>query len=113
MLQRPRWTPDSSPWRLSVPLKAQPPPGLFCSEDAIFEQFVVAAKGAADWPLPGGGSSMARLRLLARACRADLAVGRLVEAHADALAILAELRGGESAGAAEDSRWGVWAAGPS
>lgn len=44
----------------------------------------------------------------------DLALGRLVEAHADALAILSELGANRepNPGADVERRWGVWAAGP-
>lgn len=60
-------------------------------------------------PLPGGGETALRWRALGAAAREDVVVGRLLEAHADADAILAEL---------EDRRvepgqwWGVWAAEP-
>ena len=43
------------------------------------------------WPLPGQGSTNRRLELLASCSATDLVLGRLVEAHADALAILSEL----------------------
>lgn len=69
-----------------------------------------ACRDAACWPLPGSGLSMERLRRLARLCRADIPLGRLVEAHADALAILTELGCAEMAEG--ERRWGVWAAGP-
>ena len=63
--------------------------------------------GASRWPLPGGGETLLRWRLLAALAEADLVTARLAEAHADALAILAELEAGP---APEASRWGVWAA---
>ncbi len=71
-----------------------------------------ACADAAEWPLPGHGASDRRLRLLAAEARRDLVLGRLVEAHADALAILAELTGTPPAIAGTRRRWGVWAAGP-
>lgn len=69
--------------------------------------FRLIADAAAELPLPGAGRSSSRLRELAGVGEVDLALGRLVEAHADAVAILAEL-----AGPAPQSgqRWGVWAA---
>jgi alkylation response protein AidB-like acyl-CoA dehydrogenase len=66
------------------------------------------------WPLPGHGSTGRRFELLASCCATDLVLGRLIEAHADALAILSEL--GEDVGPPPASgakpRWGVWTAGP-
>lgn len=80
----------------------------------VASSFARACEGAAGWPLPGRGSTFRRFELLAEACQNDVAVGRLVEAHADALAILAELGCPESTRFAvvREQRWGVWAAGP-
>jgi alkylation response protein AidB-like acyl-CoA dehydrogenase len=64
---------------------------------------------AREWPLPGHGCTGERFRLLSAGASSDLVMGRLVEAHADAVAITAEL-GCELVGARQ--RWGVWAAGP-
>jgi hypothetical protein len=69
----------------------------------------VGCAQARSWPLPGGGRTGERLDALAAGAFADLVVGRLIEAHADAVAITAEL-GAEGPAAGE--RWGVWAAGP-
>jgi alkylation response protein AidB-like acyl-CoA dehydrogenase len=41
-------------------------------------------------PLPGGGRTSERLRLLAETARVDLSLAKLAEAHWDAVAILAE-----------------------
>jgi hypothetical protein len=41
-------------------------------------------------PLPGGGRTSERLRLLAETAREDLSLAKLAEAHWDAVAILAE-----------------------
>ncbi|BBX04783.1 acyl-CoA dehydrogenase [Mycolicibacterium moriokaense] len=61
--------------------------------------------GALDLPLPGGGDTARRWRRLAALARIDIVAARLAEAHADAIAIMAEL------GASESGRlWGVWAA---
>lgn len=60
-------------------------------------------------PLPGRGATGERLRRLAGAAREDIVVGRLLEAHADADAILAELAGRR---VAAGEWWGVWAAEP-
>jgi alkylation response protein AidB-like acyl-CoA dehydrogenase len=71
-------------------------------------QALVAA-GALDLPLPGSGRSSERLRVLSRLGELDLTVGRLGEAHADAMAISAELG---TAAPGRDQIWGVWAAEP-
>jgi len=69
--------------------------------------------GALNLPRPGGGRTRSRFEALVRLGELDLTVGRLAEAHCDALAILAELapEKSELAGAA-DRLWGVWAAEP-
>ncbi len=66
-----------------------------------------ALSRAADWPLPGAGDTLGRWRALAATAGRDLVLARLAEAHADALAILAEL-GADAP--PTGSRWGVWAA---
>ncbi len=58
-------------------------------------------------PLPGSGRTYDRLLALATVTAHDVALGRLVEGHVDALAILAEAETSPPAG----SRLGVWAAG--
>ncbi len=63
--------------------------------------------GALDLPLPGGGATLERWRALAELSAVDLTLGRLAEAHCDAVAILAELHGPAPTGL-----WGVWAAEP-
>ncbi|WP_328721043.1 acyl-CoA dehydrogenase [Streptomyces sp. NBC_00247] len=65
--------------------------------------------GAPHVPLPGGGRTWERFQALHGLGRDDLALARLAEGHADAVAILAEL--GSPAPAAGE-RWGVWAAQP-
>ncbi|WHM29239.1 acyl-CoA dehydrogenase [Streptomyces sp. BPPL-273] len=67
------------------------------------------AAGGRDCPLPGGGATGARFDALREVARDDVAVARLVEGHADAVAILAELRG-EPVG--DGQYWAVWAAEP-
>lgn len=61
-------------------------------------------------PLPGWGRTGERWQRLADLARRDIVIGRLVEAHADALAILHELGRGDLA--APGQWWGVWAAEP-
>ncbi len=61
-----------------------------------------------DVPLPGSGRTWARLAFLARIAETSPALGRLVEGHLDAIAILAELE----TPAPPDARLGVWAAEP-
>ncbi|GAB3083984.1 acyl-CoA dehydrogenase family protein [Micromonospora schwarzwaldensis] len=67
--------------------------------------------GRLDLPLPGGGRTDERFRCLVELGRADPALARLGEGHADALAILAEL-GVTIAPAWRREPWGVWAAAP-
>jgi alkylation response protein AidB-like acyl-CoA dehydrogenase len=69
----------------------------------------LVAAGVLDLPLPGSGRSRERLRVLSRLGELDLTVGRLGEAHADAMAISAELGIAAPSG---DQLWGVWAAEP-
>jgi len=60
-------------------------------------------------PLPGHGRTADRWAALAAAARDDVVVGRLLEAHSDADAILAEVAGTR---VAIGQWWGVWAAEP-
>ena len=60
-------------------------------------------------PLPGHGRTADRWAALAAAARDDVVVGRLLEAHADADAILAEVAGTR---VVPGQWWGVWAAEP-
>jgi hypothetical protein len=64
---------------------------------------------AVSWPLPGRGQTGRRFDLLRSTAEKDLVLGRLVEAHADAVAIISELSGPP---VVPGQRWGVWAAGP-
>lgn len=66
-------------------------------------------KHSADLPLPGSGRTGERWAALAAVARDDVALARLAEGHADAVAILAELSGPP---VSPGSRWGVWAAEP-
>ncbi|MBJ7337932.1 acyl-CoA dehydrogenase family protein [Mycolicibacterium sp.] len=63
--------------------------------------------GELDLPAPGSGRTGSRWWKLAAMAENDVVAGRLAEAHADALAILAELRGPAPA---TGQLWGVWAA---
>jgi alkylation response protein AidB-like acyl-CoA dehydrogenase len=65
------------------------------------------ADGELNLPLPGSGQTAQRWRRLAELAEADVVAGRLAEAHTDAVAILAELRGPDPK---PDQLWGVWAA---
>jgi alkylation response protein AidB-like acyl-CoA dehydrogenase len=71
---------------------------------------------AADWlrhvptlPLPGGGHTLDRWRVLATLAAEDVCLAKWLEAHYDAQAILMELEG-EALGPGQ--AWGVWAAEP-
>lgn len=66
----------------------------------------VAGHPAAAVPIPGGGRTWQRMEMLADVSGRDLSVGRLVEGHLDALAIIDEL-GRAPAG---PGVYGVWAA---
>jgi hypothetical protein len=73
---------------------------------------------SADLPLPARGLTLWRWRFLAHVAALDLVLVKLIEAHADALAILADLdpEGTIRRAAREQSGrtpiWGVWAAEP-
>jgi alkylation response protein AidB-like acyl-CoA dehydrogenase len=64
----------------------------------------------AAWPLPASGRTGDRWAALADVARRDLSRARVVEGHADALAILAEL--GATAAVPAGATLGVWAAEP-
>lgn len=64
--------------------------------------------GALDLALPGSGATADRLARLSAIAADDLQIGRLVEAHTDAAAILAEAGQQPAPGVL----YGVWAAGP-
>jgi alkylation response protein AidB-like acyl-CoA dehydrogenase len=77
---------------------------------SVFEE---ACEDVALWPLPGQGHTVERFHLLARSSARDVVLGRLLEAHADAIAILHELRRAQDLlERGSSGRWGVWAAGP-
>ncbi|OMC34803.1 acyl-CoA dehydrogenase [Mycobacterium sp. GA-1841] len=63
--------------------------------------------GALELSRPGRGHTPERWRRLAALTEADIAAGRLAEAHCDAVAILDELSGPEMQ---PDQWWGVWTA---
>ncbi len=65
------------------------------------------ASGKLELPLPGYGQTALRWQRLADLTAADVTAGRLAEAHADAVAILAELGGPPPT---PTQWWGVWAA---
>jgi hypothetical protein len=90
--------PDLLSWCARNPAPTEVAPAL--------EELISA--GLLALPLPGCGRTHERLLALATISAHDVALGRLVEGHVDAVAILAE------AGAQPPprSRLGVWAAGP-
>jgi alkylation response protein AidB-like acyl-CoA dehydrogenase len=69
----------------------------------------LAADGLLGLPNPGCGRTWERFERLATLGELDLTLGRLAEAHVDAIAILSEL-GAESPRPGQ--LWGVWAAEP-
>ena len=72
---------------------------------ALVERWL--SSGDVDLPLPGHGATALRWQRLAALAEVDVTAGRLAEAHADAVAILAELGG---PGPQRGQWWGVWAA---
>jgi len=66
-------------------------------------------QGLAQLPLPGSGATLARWQALAAVGAHDLALAKLFEGHADALAILAEAG---LSGASGNGVWGTWCAEP-
>lgn len=72
-----------------------------------YDELAEVCRAAGGWPLPGAGATAERWAALAALAGRDLVLARLAEAHADAVAILAELDG-PPVGAGE--RYGVWAA---
>ncbi|WP_260986094.1 acyl-CoA dehydrogenase family protein [Bordetella genomosp. 13] len=84
--------------------------GLAGSEHAgaALKQLVHAGWGAL--PHPGSGDTQARWRILAAVGAHDLVLSKLLESHADALAILHELEGDASVGPGQT--WAVWCAEP-
>jgi alkylation response protein AidB-like acyl-CoA dehydrogenase len=70
-----------------------------------FEEFVHTE--GRTFPLPGSGDTWHRFEVLSKWAATDLSVGRLVEGHCDAIAILAEA---EMLPASEHATYGVWAA---
>ncbi len=67
----------------------------------------LACQDAADWPPPGSGGTLRRWQRLSALAERDLVLARLVEAHADAVAILQEL---DENNPTQGRRYGVWAA---
>ena len=84
------------------------------SAAALERSFRRACKTVGDWPLPGQGRSALRFELLATWASEDVVLGRLVEAHTDAIAILYELEPDSERWRSTvfDRRWAVWTAGP-
>ncbi|MEP7179027.1 MAG: acyl-CoA dehydrogenase [Pseudonocardiales bacterium] len=71
----------------------------------------VAAKYGDQLPLPGRGATAVRWALLAQVAAADLTAARILEAHSDALAILAEAAAADEYSQPQSAgTWGVFAA---
>jgi alkylation response protein AidB-like acyl-CoA dehydrogenase len=86
-----------------------PPPGRDDAAVAAAVRAALALPGVAAARPPGAGRTARRWHLLRALAGWDVAVGRLVEAHLDASAILAGLGGP----VVEDGQvWAVWAAEP-
>lgn len=74
--------------------------------DAATTFVTLVTDDAFDLPLPGDGATLQRFTALAEVCARDLSLGRLLEGHADALAVLAECGKAPPSSAV----MGVWAA---
>ncbi len=85
------------------------PPGADDAAERAGAAFRVLVDGGWAPPLPGSGSTEQRWAAFGALGATDLAVARLAEGHADALAVLAELDGPRPP---VGSRLGVWAAEP-
>ena len=73
----------------------------------------LVAAGHAQLPLPAQGRTLERWRALAEVAHHDLSLAKLYEGHADALAILSELRAPQDiVGSHAQSMWCTWAAEP-
>jgi len=70
----------------------------------------LAEQFGASLPAPGKGRTLDRWSMLAITAAADLTAARVLEAHADALAILDEAGLSQPTGAAPTGTWGVFAA---
>lgn len=78
--------------------------------ETLLETLIIRYDTPDGIPLPGHGQTLARWRLFADIAATHGAVAiKLFEAHADALAILAEVT---QARPERDTRWAVWAAEP-
>ncbi|GAB7543012.1 acyl-CoA dehydrogenase [Cupriavidus sp. 8B] len=75
----------------------------------VARQFFRLTEQAGDMPLPGAGNTWQRWMALAQVAAQDVCLIKLFEAHADALAILAELGRPKPP---PGTRWAVWAAEP-
>ena len=107
-------TAADEPWRaVSSALRA-----IRTSDGSIDAILTAARQCGAGWPKYGCGATARRWELLASVAAEDVAAARVIEAHLDALAILAEAAqtsGFDPAdllelGVAEGSTWGVFAA---
>ncbi len=78
-----------------------------CEQPRTVEEFRTWARSGSPLPLPGAGNTAERFRLLRQSAAADASLGRLVEAHGDALAILNDAHVGHGQPAA----LAVWASG--
>jgi alkylation response protein AidB-like acyl-CoA dehydrogenase len=90
-------------------LDVERPPRIRWPRDVgtvIAELRALVVAGDMDLPLPGSGDTAGRWAALARLGRRDLALARLAEGHADAIAILAEA----GRKPVPDALYGVWAA---
>jgi len=84
------------------------------SDPAVAARTVLAARadGLLDLPAPGAGATAQRWSALAAFAAADVTLAKLGEAHADAVAILADVKGPADLEGPlpSDALWAAWAA---
>jgi len=83
--------------------------------DSVGSSLTLARRCSLETPLPGAGATIRRWEILATIAAENLTAARVIEAHLDALAILAEAQIDPATdlgalGVTADSTWGVFAA---
>lgn len=71
---------------------------------------MLISEGWGNLPFPGSGDTLTRWRVLAQVAKVDLSLAKLLESHADALAILHELN--HPTPQSPQQIWSVWCAEP-
>jgi hypothetical protein len=101
------------PVRAPGPGAALPPLPASLAPERVGAAFARLVQAGIALPRPAQGQTLLRWRVLAQVAACDLTLAKLYEAHADALAILAELGAHDVPWAQQRGpvpSWGVWAA---